>query len=236
LGRFVEVCRISPLVRRILEPLEAKFDTDVDACLASTVDRAAKLSFPADPGQEFVLRYRIIVEAAEDDRVVFIPRPPELISLAGLPKHTETLVYPDPPIGAEEQRLFEVVAPAVGSASAAISLGPVHISLPPEEVRQRSESLSGVAELIYLAEDGRVIPPDERQPRAPRQPTDDGWARGLTAMRDVVTGVSDPRVVLGGRSMASKAECRESRRRRSRLSGRVSRYFCSAGSAGASAT
>jgi SLOG cluster2 len=76
---------------------------------------------------------------------------------------------------------------------------PVHISLPPEEVRRLSESLSGVAELIYLTEDGRIIPPDERQLLEPRQPADDEWARGLTTMRNVVTGVSDARVVLGGR-------------------------------------
>lgn len=47
---------------------------------------------------------------------VFLPRPPELISLAGLVGEAQaeaTLVYPDPPIGSEEQRLFEVVAPKV---------------------------------------------------------------------------------------------------------------------------
>lgn len=76
---------------------------------------------------------------------------------------------------------------------------PVHVSLPPEEVGQLSESLSGVAELIYLAEDGRIISPDERQQLEPHQPTDDEWARGLTVMRNVVTSMSDARVVLGGR-------------------------------------
>jgi hypothetical protein len=51
-------------------------------------------------------------KAAAD--VTFLPRPPELISLAALKDlTTATLVYPDPPIGAEEQRLFEVIAPAV---------------------------------------------------------------------------------------------------------------------------
>jgi len=47
---------------------------------------------------------------------VFLPRPPELISLAGLVGEAQaeaTLVYPDPPIGSEEQRLFEIVAPKV---------------------------------------------------------------------------------------------------------------------------
>jgi len=46
--------------------------------------------------------------------VTFLPRPPELISLAALKSLTSaTLVYPDPPIGAEEQRLFEVITPGV---------------------------------------------------------------------------------------------------------------------------
>lgn len=48
--------------------------------------------------------------------VVFLPRPPELIALAGAAGNAgtgATLVYPEPPLGAEEQSLFEVVAPGV---------------------------------------------------------------------------------------------------------------------------
>lgn len=57
---------------------------------------------------------QLVSDAATD--VVFLPRPPELISLTALVEHGDTattLVYPDPPIGAEEQRLFEIVAPKV---------------------------------------------------------------------------------------------------------------------------
>ena len=46
--------------------------------------------------------------------VAFLPRAPELISLAGLSDRAGTqvvVVYPDPPLGAEEQRLFEQIAP-----------------------------------------------------------------------------------------------------------------------------
>lgn len=54
--------------------------------------------------------------------VMFVPRPPELISLAGLPKATDVsdpvIVYPDPPLSTEEERLFEDVAPR-GCACAA---------------------------------------------------------------------------------------------------------------------
>jgi hypothetical protein len=58
-------------------------------------------------------RVQLAAGSAGDD-VLFLPRPPELISLASVKDFTKaTLVYPDPPIGAEEQRLFEVIAPAV---------------------------------------------------------------------------------------------------------------------------
>lgn len=65
--------------------------------------------------KDFLWRCRtelVVGKAASD--VTFLPRPPELISLAALKDlSSATLVYPDPPIGAEEQRLFEVIAPAV---------------------------------------------------------------------------------------------------------------------------
>lgn len=67
--------------------------------------------------KDFLWRCRVeLVGTLPSGDVVFLPRPPELISLAGLPKGTmqdALVVYPDPPIGAEEQRLFELVAPKV---------------------------------------------------------------------------------------------------------------------------
>jgi hypothetical protein len=42
--------------------------------------------------------------------------PPELISLVSLDDRIRsdvTLVYPDPPLGSEEVRLFDVVAPSI---------------------------------------------------------------------------------------------------------------------------
>lgn len=65
--------------------------------------------------KDFLWRCRVQLargEAAKD--VVFLPRSPELISLAGLSDMTGehvVVVYPDPPLGAEEQRLFEQIAP-----------------------------------------------------------------------------------------------------------------------------
>lgn len=49
--------------------------------------------------------------------VVFVPRPPELITLASLPPANAVpkpvVVYPDPPLSAEEERLFAEIAPHV---------------------------------------------------------------------------------------------------------------------------
>jgi hypothetical protein len=67
--------------------------------------------------KDFLWRCRVeLVRADAGDMVRFLPRPPELISLVGidLPADTDiVLVYPDPPIGAEEERLFEDIAPRV---------------------------------------------------------------------------------------------------------------------------
>jgi hypothetical protein len=67
--------------------------------------------------KDFLWRCRVeLVRAAAGERVRFLPRPPELISLAGLDREAEgqmVLIYPDPPLGAEEQRLFEEIAPDV---------------------------------------------------------------------------------------------------------------------------
>jgi hypothetical protein len=67
--------------------------------------------------KDFLWRCR--VEKVQRDgagEAIFLPRPPELISLAGLNCEAQsetTIVYPDPPIGSEEQRLFEIIAPSV---------------------------------------------------------------------------------------------------------------------------
>jgi len=67
--------------------------------------------------KDFLWRCRVeLVRAEAGARVRFLPRPPELISLAGLDRaaHEQTvLVYPDPPLATEEQRLFEEIAPDV---------------------------------------------------------------------------------------------------------------------------
>ncbi|HEX8138524.1 MAG TPA: hypothetical protein VF544_13230 [Pyrinomonadaceae bacterium] len=76
---------------------------------------------------------------------------------------------------------------------------PVHISMPPQEVKQLSEELRGVAELICLTVDGNIMPLDERLQLAPRPATNDEWVAGLASMREAVTRLSDARIALGGR-------------------------------------
>lgn len=68
--------------------------------------------------RDFLWRCRVVLSGGTADHaVIFVPRPPELISLAGLPDAVDVpvpiLVYPDPPLSAEEERLFEAVAPHV---------------------------------------------------------------------------------------------------------------------------
>ncbi|WP_372013893.1 toll/interleukin-1 receptor domain-containing protein [Tistrella mobilis] len=67
--------------------------------------------------KDFLWRCKVaLVADAAEAGVRFLPRLPELISLVGLDREAAdvaTLVYPDPPLGTEEQRLFEEVAPTV---------------------------------------------------------------------------------------------------------------------------
>ena len=68
--------------------------------------------------KDFLWRCQVeLTRTTVDPAVVFIPRPPELISLAVLPAEADVpepvIVYPDPPLSAEEERLFANVAPRV---------------------------------------------------------------------------------------------------------------------------
>lgn len=65
--------------------------------------------------KDFLWRCRThLVMSLAGPEVAFLPRPPELISLAGIADLSKaTLVYPDPPLGAEEQLLFDTIVPGV---------------------------------------------------------------------------------------------------------------------------
>lgn len=68
--------------------------------------------------KDFLWRCRVqLARGVADPTVIFLPRPPELISLANLPPAEDVpeplIVYPDPPLSTEEERLFAEVAPRV---------------------------------------------------------------------------------------------------------------------------
>jgi len=95
-----------PVVR--LEPGGADRIDFVIACL---LDEVLK---------NFLWNCRIALELSDenlDPAVIFVPRPPELISLASLPSEGDlpnpVIVYPDPPLSTEEERLFAEISPRV---------------------------------------------------------------------------------------------------------------------------
>ncbi len=74
--------------------------------------------------KDFLWKCRVELMRSDTTRdVTFLPRPPELISLAALVPATRgknaIIVYPDPPLGAEEDRLFYDIAPNIQLRSAA---------------------------------------------------------------------------------------------------------------------
>jgi hypothetical protein len=67
--------------------------------------------------RDYLWRCTIYREQEQHPEVTFVPRLPELILLASLPARKEgveqVVVYPDPPLSAEEERLFEEVDSSV---------------------------------------------------------------------------------------------------------------------------
>ncbi|HCT9545936.1 TPA: toll/interleukin-1 receptor domain-containing protein [Escherichia coli] len=91
-----------PIVR--MDPQQAE---RINIIIARLLDEVLK---------DFLWRCRIQLVNTEQSAVQFVPRAPELISLAGLKFHgigQPTIVYPDPPLSSEEERLFEEVKPGI---------------------------------------------------------------------------------------------------------------------------
>ncbi|MBF0528213.1 MAG: toll/interleukin-1 receptor domain-containing protein [Deltaproteobacteria bacterium] len=80
----------------------------IDAIVGRLLDEVLK---------DFLWRCRLELFRVNDPAVLFLPRPPELISLVGLPPIKDvpepTIIYPDPSLSAEEESLFTAVAPHV---------------------------------------------------------------------------------------------------------------------------
>lgn len=75
---------------------------------------------------------------------------------------------------------------------------PVHIRMPVERIDALAAELGGVAELALLTRDGERLAMDARRNLLTREPTDDDWCSGLTAMREHQRSATDARVLLGG--------------------------------------
>ena len=104
-----------PLVR-----LEPGNEDRIDVVISRLMDEVLK---------DFLWRCQVQIAGLQEPNVIFLPRPPELISLASLPPTSEIprplVIYPDPPLSTEEERLFSAIAPHV-------------------QLRSRSEWLAGV--------------------------------------------------------------------------------------------
>ena len=75
---------------------------------------------------------------------------------------------------------------------------PVHIRMPVDQIEQLAAELRGAAELVLLGCDGTRVAMDARRKLATREPTEDEWRSGLTAMREFQRSRTDARVLLGG--------------------------------------
>ena len=75
---------------------------------------------------------------------------------------------------------------------------PVHASTPPDKIKQLRLALEGIAELVLLTPDGKVM--TQTETGKPAEPTPSDWRSGLTAMRNTMASETQARVVLGGRT------------------------------------
>lgn len=75
---------------------------------------------------------------------------------------------------------------------------PVHIRTPVERIDALIAELRGSAELVLLTSDGSPLAMDTRRALATREPSEEEWGAGLTAMREHQLSCTDARVLLGG--------------------------------------
>ena len=75
---------------------------------------------------------------------------------------------------------------------------PVHIGTPVEQIDALAAELRGAAELVLLACDGTPLAMDVRRGLVTREPSEEEWVSGLTAMREFQRSCTDARVLLGG--------------------------------------
>ena len=76
---------------------------------------------------------------------------------------------------------------------------PMHIRMTSDELAGFSAEHEVVARLVFLARNGVRLEREKLLELAAREPDDNEWAEGLTAMRTVMRGEILARIVLGGR-------------------------------------
>ena len=113
---------------------------------------------------------------------------------------------------------------------------PAHIRMTSNEIAVFSAEHEPAARLVFLGPDGARLAREQRLKLPAHEPNKDEWTKGLTAMRTVMCGDIQARIVLGAGWRATRGRCPESPRRPVSRSKPVSRSSCSADSAGALAT
>ena len=76
---------------------------------------------------------------------------------------------------------------------------PVHIRMTSNELATFSAEHEPAARLVFLGLDGARLAREQRLKLPVQEPREDEWAKGLTAMRTVMRGDIQARIVLGGR-------------------------------------
>lgn len=75
---------------------------------------------------------------------------------------------------------------------------PVHIRMTANDLAEISAGHESAATLIFLAQDGARLEPEQRLKLPTHEPDDNEWAEGLTTMRAVMRTETQARIVLGG--------------------------------------
>ena len=76
---------------------------------------------------------------------------------------------------------------------------PVHIRMTSDEFAAFSAEHEPAARLVFLGLDGARLAQEQRLKLPTHEPNEDEWTKGLTAMRTVMRGDIQARIVLGGR-------------------------------------
>lgn len=75
---------------------------------------------------------------------------------------------------------------------------PVHIRMPVDDLDKTAAAVAPAARLVLVGADGSPMSMEERRAMPSREPNDEEWQLGLTAMRTVMRDNTSARVVVGG--------------------------------------